>query len=349
MWRFLKRAFTRDIPLKLSSAGIAILIMLLILAVRMEPRTFQGVPVVPVDVPENMTLREECKPSRVDLTMRGPRDILDEVKGKIMVEISLAGAGPGSHEFRLSPGNVRIDVPTSHRRRLQVDREVSDWQIRCELEMHTAEIPVAMPTVEGIPEPPYACDPGMLEVKPTTIRVTAAPAVLDGIRRENRRLPLESGVVNVDGANQEVYHRRYRVNFETLGVEPVYPEDRWVEVTIRLERSDFQRQITVGNVRVRNVPEGAQASFVTNENEKITALVEGRRSMVERLQPNQLTAWLDASRVVGATDHVPVRYEVLAPPESGVMVRSWTPETVKLKVSAVGEEKERSGQRESGG
>lgn len=343
MWRFLKRTLTRDIPLKLSSLGLAILIMLLILAVRMEPRTFQGVPVRIVDIPGNMVLRGDCKPSRVDVDMRGPRDILDEVKGKIAVEVSMAEAGAGNHSVRLAPGNVKIDIPVSHRKRVQVDSGISDWQVTCDLEMYTAEVSVAMPDLEGVPQPPYYCDPSMLEVKPKKIRVTAAPESLEEIRRENRPLPLESGVVNVDGANQEVYHRRYRVNFEALGVQPVFPEDRWVEVTIRLERGDFEKELTVGNVRVRNVPEGAQASFRTKQDEKITAMVEGRASVLEALQPSHLTAWLDASLVVGATDYVPVRYEVVASPEMRVRVKRWRPDTIQLKVSRGEEGKERTG------
>jgi hypothetical protein len=180
----------------------------------------------------------------------------------------------------------------------------------------------------------------MLEVKPEAITVTASPAILDELERGERKLPLQTVAVNVDGVNQEVWHRRYRVNFEALGVEPVDPEERWVEVTILLERSDYQKELTVGNVQVRNLPAGMQSSFATEQ--KIMAVVEGRKSVVESLQPNQLTAWLDASLVLDATDYIPIEYDVVGPTETRIDVKSWKPDTIKLKVSPKSEPKEKS-------
>jgi hypothetical protein len=344
MWRLLKRAFTRDIPLKLSSVGLAVLIMLLILMVRMEPRTFQGVPVGITDYPDNMFLRDDWIPPRIDLAMRGPREILDEVKGKISVEVSLAGLGAGHHRIPLTPQNVKIDVPVSHRKRVQVDSKISDWQVQCDLEMYARELPVARPGIQGTPEPPYYCDETMLEVSPSKIMVTAPPTTLNQLGQEKRQLPLQNFAVKVDGVNQEVVYRRYRVLFEALKVEPVFPGDRWVDVTIHLERTDFEREIPVEDVQVRNLSEGARSSFATDE--KIMATIEGRKSVIESLEPSQVTAWLDASLVAGATDYVPIRYEVTAPTELGVHVKSWKPDTIRLKVTP--ESKPRSEKKPSG-
>jgi hypothetical protein len=331
MWRFLKRAFTRDIPLKIGSVALALLIMILILAVRMERRNIQGVPVAFTDVPANMKPPQWDRKT-LDVTLRGPREVLDEVTGKVVVNVSLEDNAAGTHKIRLSPEDVEIAIPEAHRKRIQIDNSIREWVVNVDLDQYEAWVPVATPAITGTPQWPYYSDPSMMELDPSKILVTGPPRVLQRIEDTGQYLFLEIGTIDIGGAGrakQESYVREYRVDFESLGVKPVDPENDTVTVIINFEAMDYRTEVVVENVQVRNKPENADVTYRT---EKIHVTVEGRESIIEALESDALTAWVDASKAAGAEDFVAVDYEVTAPRDSGVKIISWRPNTIDLKV-----------------
>jgi hypothetical protein len=337
MWRFLKRAFTRDIPLKLGSVALALLIMILILAVRMESRTISGVPVRFTNIPPNMKPPQWDRKS-VDVTMRGPREVLDEVTGKVAVDISLKGMQAGSHEITLEPKYVDIAIPEQHRRRIQIDDSIEDWVVNLDLDQYEAWVPIATPVITGTPLSPWYTDASMIELNPPGILVTAPPRVLQQIEETGRSLTLEFGTIDIQGADQATYIREKRVDFDALGVKPVNHEEETVSVVINFEKTGFRKELVVENVQVRNKPEDADVNYQTD---KIHVTVEGRKSVIDSLDPDELTAWVDATAAVGAGDFVSVNIEVTAPEDLGVTIIDWQPTTMKLKVIPSDKQNER--------
>jgi hypothetical protein len=235
----------------------------------------------------------------------------------------------GNHEIEIEPKYVDIAIPEQHQRRIQIDDSIQDWVVNLNLDQYEAWVPVATPVITGTPLSPWYTDAGMIELDPPGILVTGPQRVLEQIEEGGRRLFLEFPEINIDEANQEKYLREKRVDFETLGVQPVHPEDDTVTVIINFEKTDYRKELVVDNVQVRNKPENADVTYQT---EKIHVTVEGRKSIVEALDPGKLTAWVDAAEAVGSEDFVAVNYEVSAPRALSVKIISWQPQTINLKV-----------------
>src|SRR5438874_3422037 len=156
--------------------------------------------VLPSDVEVSNDLREE-----VDVSLRGSQSALSALKaGDVVLNFDASGLQPGTHLIRLTPQNVRLEVPEGvNPESLQIDR-IEPASIKLQLERRIEREFVVSVPVEGKPADGYeligvTSVPNRVRVRGPESRVNALQKVqTEPVALDGRAAPFAVSQVVVD-------------------------------------------------------------------------------------------------------------------------------------------------------
>lgn len=296
----------RHLGLKLLSLGLATGLWLAVVGERSVERSLR-VPIEFENLPGSLEIVGNA-PSGVDVRLRGPSSLLARLQpGDVVAILDLTGARPGSRLFHVRTDQVRapFGVEVTH---------VTPATVALEFErIGRRTVPVA-PAIEGSPAPGFAIG-----------RITVEPAEVDIVGPESRVAAVASATtesVVIDGATRTV---REVVTVGVADATVRLHEPKTAVVTVEVRPAPVTRDVVDVSVTPRHLTAGLRAEVSPR---RVTVQVQGEASVVERLTPDGLAAFVDLAGLGPGRYNRPVRVE--AP--SGVGVVEVRPDTASVRI-----------------
>jgi len=225
-------------------------------------RTFTGIPLGWRDIPEDLSVAE-MSPSEVDVTLRGDREIMQDVtRDDFLATVSLAGAEEGSLNYF-----VTVSVP----RGVQLV-QVTPQTVTVTLESSVEEVFSVHVSLSGEPEVELAepsADPTQVVIEGPASRIAEVYQVV--------------AQVDVDGLDRDLREQVICTPVDRHGepVRGVMVTPRQIDIVVPMEASQVSEDIPIRPVVFGSPPEGLVIRGITANPEKAT--VTGPESAVEEL------------------------------------------------------------------
>ncbi len=290
--------------LKLLSLLLAVLLWFAIAGEKTSERGF-AVPVEFNNLPRDLEVVSGSV-NTVDVRLRASPSVMSQLGAQnVSTQVDLSTAAEGEHIVHLTPATVRVPFGV---RVVKVQPSLLTLQLERTL---VRDVPVK-PRVEGKPAPGFeveevTAEPGMVRLvgpRSHVEKLAAAytePVSVDGVDAtqvvENVSIGFSDPMLHVDGASK-------------------------VAVTVRIRETHEERVFDNLRLEVR----GGRA---TVSPARVRVVVAGPLSVVRKLAPEAVKAYVDAGSLRGA-GRLPVAVE-LAPGSTGVAVERTEPETVAAR------------------
>ena len=270
-------------------------------------RTVTGVPVVYRNKPEGLEITDQTK--FVDIHVRGLDSQLRSALGRdFEARVDLTGARAGAQTFVLRTDQV--SAPPG----LQVTL-VDPGSVTVVLEVAgSANLPVR-PFIDGTPASGFAVS--AITTEPTLVTVMG-PA-----RRIVGTLAATTDRISIDGAKQTV------TQTVSVGVPDAalrLRESTTAKVVVTIEPSG-ERLFAAVRVAIHNLPPGAQGAV---EPSVVSVLLTGALTLLNRIEPRAIGAYVDVTDLGSGRHEVPVLFEPLP---GRLTVSSVRPATVTVIIN----------------
>jgi YbbR domain-containing protein len=230
-----------------------------------------SIPVELRDLPEGLEVVEQSV-QQVEIRLRGPAENLRRLSAQdVHIGVELEDAEPGERVADLTPRDVtapfgaRVMRVTPSKLELVLDRTVR----------RTVEV---IPRVVGSPAAGFELHE--IDLLPSTLDVEGPSSHVEDLAQ------VTTEPVSVDGL-REPYSRRVRVE-----VDPLVRGEREMSVAVTLDVREQRLRRQFSGVSVKLVPEGRSARLAPGT---VEVRVEGPRSLVEPLRPEDIVARVDTS------------------------------------------------------
>ena len=300
----------RDFGLKVLSLAIAVLLWLVISGEETVERGLR-VPLEFQQTPAGLELQGEL-PTLVDVRVRGSSGALSRMSpADVVAVLDLHTARPGSRLFQLTPEQVRVPFG------VQV-LQVSPATVAMVFETSaTRQVPVA-PSVEGNPAPGYIV--GKITSDPEKVEVTGPESVVERVAKAMTE------PVSVAGARDTVSDE---VTIGFLDPALRLKSPRLAMVRIQIVPGPVERTLRDRPVHLRNLAPNLEAQATPSS---VDVMLRGTRQSVNRIDSNQVTAFVDLEGLGPGEYPVNVRADVEAAQAAG-FERS-DPETVQVRITS---------------
>ncbi len=358
MQKAIKRAFTRDILVKLAALALATGVLLTVLYLRFDTQRISGVAIRMIRIPDYLTLESQSL-KEVNIDVRGPKDQLrhiaaDRVKIEIPVspsDIDFSGIAPNAPKrsvtarFPLSRPSVKFVIPQPAERFVDVVKDpLRETVVECQFLVHTAEIRVATPSLRqnaSLPPcyvgPYQYVDAAEIEMEPKTLLVRGSPETLDALK--NGVLPLSDKWLAVScGENdpEQIMEIPYTVDFAEAEVEPFKDTPKTVLARFYVERTDDTREFEVQVQRGKISMDLVAGRRMVYEPNKVRVTLEGRTRVLDGVKPEQIEVRFDIAKALAQSpEPVDVEYTVTTPKDLDVRVVGRNPETIRVTITDV--------------
>lgn len=272
----------------------------------------RGVPllfVLPSDMEVSNDPREE-----VEVTLRGSRRTLDAVRaGDIAVTYDASAQRPGERLVRLTPSNVRLELPEGiSRDGLTVER-VEPATVPLRLERRVERELEVEPRIEG--RLPEGYELLGVESRPARVRVRGPESHVDALQKA----PTES--VLLEGRTENFVAAQTAIDISDRKVVAL---DAVTDVLVRVGEVRVTRRIDGVMVRLADGAGGEPQPA------RVSVELRGPRSVVEALRAEEIALLLEPG---GGDGGGPPRARLLLPPalEGRVELVSTQPAQIKIK------------------
>lgn len=157
------------------------------------------------------------------------------------------------------------------------------------------------------------------EIKPGEIAISGEPEVLEAIDT------LTTEVLDIQGATENIVKELELQQHEDIRLSPGEPSH--VQVLVRIERI-INRDVSLGEVELRNVPRGLHAKLDELEEDMIIT-VSGPQSLVDALEPQNLKVYMDLENSSRGERAYPILVDNLPP---GLEVTNIEPKQLKVTI-----------------
>jgi YbbR domain-containing protein len=298
----------RHLGLKAISLVVAVLLWM---AVAGEETVERGlrIPLELQQFPPGLEVGGEV-PTTVDVRVRGASGALSRVSaGEIVAVLDLRTARPGRRLFPLTPEQVRVPFGVEV-------VQVTPSAIAMSFELSASRPVPVLPAVDGRPAPGYIV--GKLTADPPMVEVVGPESAV------KRATEAMTEPVSVAGARERV---REAVTVGVLDPALRLKSPRPVMVTVDIVPAPLERT-------VRNRPVHLRSLAPTLEAEATPAVVDvtvrGSRETLNRLDPDELVAYVDVSGLGAGEYPLTVHVDVLR--DAGVV--RIEPQSVKVRINS---------------
>ncbi len=267
-----------------------------------------SIPVELRDLPEGLEVVEESV-QQVEVRLRGPAENLRRLTAQdVHLGVELQDAEPGERIAYLTPREVtapfgaRVMRVTPTSVRLVLDRTVR----------RTVEV---IPRVVGSPAEGFELH--HVELAPPTIDVEGPSSRVEGLAQ------VTTEPVSMDGL-REPYSRLLRVE-----LDPLVRVEREMSVGVALNIREERLRRSFPSVAVRLLPAG-KASTVKPET--ISVRVEGPKSLIEELRPEDIAAQVALSDLAPGSHSLPPTIALASPDASAIEILAIEPAEVRVLV-----------------
>jgi YbbR domain-containing protein len=267
-----------------------------------------SIPIELRDLPEGLEVVEESV-QQVEVRLRGPAENLRRLTSQdVHVGVELQDAEPGERIAYLTPREVtapfgaRVMRVTPTSVRLMFDRTVR----------RTVEV---IPRVVGSPAEGFELY--HVELSPPTIDIEGPSSRVEGLAQ------VTTEPVSVDGL-REPYSRLLRVE-----LDPLVRVEREMSVGVALDIREERLRRSFPGVAVKLLP-GGKTSTITPD--RVAVRVEGPKSLVEELRPEDIVAQVAVSDLAPGRHALTPTITVSSPDASVIEVLSIVPAEVRVLV-----------------
>ncbi len=294
--RPLRRLF-HNFGLKLLSVAIALAMWMIVSGEQVVERGLR-VPLEFQNLPNQLEVVGD-PPGSVDVRVRGSSGALSRLStGDLVAVLDLRAARPGRRLFHLTADQVRapfgVDVV-----------QVSPSNVPISFEMSGTKMVPVVPALEGEPARGYVI--GQIRAQPATVEVVGPVSALKDLTEAITE------PVSVAGADHTV-SERVTIGVPDPGVRLQTPQN--AEVTIVITATPSERVLIGVPVHFRQVPVRLSAQAVPAA---IAVRIRGPKDIVERLQVDNIDAYIDMAGLGVGQYTLPVRVH-LAPTVTAVRI-----------------------------
>lgn len=261
-------------------------------------------------LPPDMEISNEPRKD-VEVTLRGSRRTLDAVRaGDFTVTYDAGAQRPGERLVRLTPSNIRLELPDGvSREGLTVER-IEPATIPLRLERRVERELEVKPKLEG--RPPEGYEVLDSESRPARVRVRGPESHVDALQKA----PTES--ILLDGRTENFVAAQTAID---ISDQKVVLLDAVVDVIVRVGEVRVARRFDGVTVRLADgMPGEPQPARVSVE-------LRGPRSAIENLRAQEITVVLEPA------GEGPPRARLLLPPalEGRLELVSTRPALIKIR------------------
>jgi len=294
--RLLRRLF-RNFGLKLLSITIALAMWLIVSGEQVVERGLR-VPLEFQNLPDQLEVIGD-PPGLVDVRVRGASGALSRLStGDLVAVLDLRAARPGRRLFHLTADQVRspfgIEVV-----------QVSPSNVPISFELSGTKMIPVVPALEGEPARGYVV--GQIRAQPATVEVVGPVSALKDLTEAITE------PVSVAGADHTL-HERVTIGVPDPGVRLRIPQN--ADVTIMITAAPVERVIVGVPVHFRQLPSRLSAQAIPAA---LAVYVRGPRDVIERLQVDNIDAYIDMANLGVGQYTLPVRMH-LAPTVTAIRI-----------------------------
>lgn len=297
----------RHLGLKFLSVAIAVALWFAVAGEQTVERSLR-VPLALQNQPEQLEL-VDAPPAQVDVRVRGASSLLSHLApGDVVAMVDLSTARAGRRIFPVTRSHVRapfgVDVT-----------QVTPGTISLRFEPSlTKRVPV-VPVVEGEPAPGYTV--GQVTTEPPSVEVVGAESSLRHLKEATTE------PVSVNKASQRV---RETVNIGVSDSTIRLKTPAVATITVQVFPTPLERLLQNVPVHLRDVGRGLVAQVLPPA---IAVATRGPRPLVDQLQSDSLTAYVDLAGLGPGRYNLPVRVD----PPQNVEVLQTDPPSVRVRIS----------------
>jgi len=298
------RALLQNLPLKIASLGLAVLLWFVIAGEKTSEMGLQ-VPVELQNFPRDLELTGDPV-DKVEVRLRASPGVMQQLgPSEVSAQIDLAGAGEGERIVHLTADAIRVPFGVTVVR-------ITPAIITLNFERTLQKVLPVRPRVLGRPAPGHEVAEVVSE--PSEIRVSGP---------KSRVMEVESAfteAISVDGAQTAV------VDDVNIGLEdPVLRIQGSPRVRVTARVREAQEKRTFESLVVS--PRGGAASV---QPQAVRVVVRGPSGVIKRLRPGDLRPFVELSGGGAAPRRAPVAVEI-APGNAGATIVEVVPPEVTLR------------------
>jgi YbbR domain-containing protein len=267
-----------------------------------------SIPIELRDLPDGLEVIEESV-QQVEVRLRGPAEVLRRLTPPdVNVGLDLLDAEPGERLAYLTPDDVTAPFGAKVAR-------VTPTTVRIVLDRTVERSVEVIPRVIGAPATGFELD--RIDVSPRRIDVVGPASHVDGLEQ------VTTEPVSVDGL-REPYSRLVRVE-----LDPMVRIAREENVAMTLEVREVRERRELTGVAVTSLPAESTATLAPDA---VTVRVEGPRSLVEGLRPEDLSAQVRLARLGPGRHEVAPDIVISTPDADEIHVISISPPEIAVQI-----------------
>jgi YbbR domain-containing protein len=259
-------------------------------------------------LPEGLEAIEESA-RQVEVRLRGPTEVLRRLTPQdVHVGVDLEDSGPGERIAYLTPREVVAPFGAKVMR-------VVPAEVRLVLDRTVARTIEVIPRVVGSPAEGYELY--RIDVSPRAIGVVGPSSRVEGLAQ------VTTEPVSVDGL-REPYSRRVRVE-----LDPMVRVERDLTIALTLDVREERLRRELSGVVLKPLPEEKPARLTPAT---VRVRLEGPRSLVARLRPEDLWAHVQISDLPPGRHSVAAAVVISSPDASAIQILSIEPPEIRVQI-----------------